>query len=243
MVRTGDVRVFDTVYVQSKHHFQINIENDFVLAGISPGFRVYGNGSVSWNWPTQPDGLPTDGLEAVNIITGCRLGHPDGGALDNTGLIINETNMDGASPDCMQFGGYAVTYGLDVGSLEPMINVHFEPTLGDDYVTGMICIDSAFIPPYGIFSFLDPYGGSGVPPQFDGPFCWPVKKFLRGDFDMDGEITVGDPADLIQYIFGGKPNTGPIEAGDANCDGETNIGDVTFLINYIFNHGPAPGCP
>jgi hypothetical protein len=60
---------------------------------------------------------------------------------------------------------------------------------------------------------------------------------------MDGEITVGDPVALIQFIFQGGSNTGPIEAGDANCDDDTNVGDAIYLIAHIFQFGPAPGCP
>ena len=86
-----------------------------------------------------------------------------------------------------------------------------------------------------------PYLPPPIKPQYTGPYCWPVKKFVWGDFDMDGEITVGDAVEIIQFIFNGRPNKGPIEAGDANCDGDTNIGDAIYLIAYIFRFGPPPG--
>jgi hypothetical protein len=131
--------------------------------------------------------------------------------------------------------------GLLPGPLDALIAYHFKPNnLGAEDV-GTLCIDSAFIPPAGAFVYA--YTAGYSVPNISGPFCWPVKNTILGDFDMDGEITVGDPVELVKYIFKGKPAIGPVEVGDANCDGATNIGDIIYLIAYIFKHGPAPGCP
>jgi hypothetical protein len=138
--------------------------------------------------------------------------------------------------------GVAMMVGLPIGPLEPQAGMHFSlfDMPGD---IGTICIDSAFVPPHGAFVFIDPCGPQPIP-YFDGPFCWPVlKRMILGDFDFDGQITVGDVVEMIAVIFKGKPHLYPDEVGDVNCDGSFNVGDAVFMINYIFKFGPPPGCP
>jgi hypothetical protein len=121
--------------------------------------------------------------------------------------------------------------------------MHYAVTglVGDE---GQICIDSTFVPPSGAFVFVDPFGGPPPPPDFHGRKCWLVRRApILGDFDLDGQITVGDVVEMIQVIFNGRAHPIPLQAGDVNCDGYFNVGDAIYLINYIFLFGPDPGCP
>jgi immune inhibitor A len=67
---------------------------------------------------------------------------------------------------------------------------------------------------------------------------------LPGDANHDGDINIGDPVYLINYIFRGGPPPDPLELGDVNGDCAINIGDAVYLINFIFKGGPPPdiGC-
>jgi hypothetical protein len=246
LIKTQDLTVEDTVISGIPYHFQISLENDFILAALSLGFRVYADENTTWTWESRAEGMPDPGLRAVDIVPGCRLGYPDGfAALDGSGLMVTEQNMDEVSSDSILLTGFAMMNGLPVGDLEPMINIHFTPRVTDNTETGTICIDSAFIPPTGVFRFLDFFGGDGVPPDFDGPYCWPVKSCcdVAGDANDDGMTALGDAVYLIAYIF--KGGDGPIcnDEGDANGDGDVNIGDAVHLIAYVFHHGSDPVCP
>jgi hypothetical protein len=63
----------------------------------------------------------------------------------------------------------------------------------------------------------------------------------RGDANSDGQVDVGDPVYLIDYIFRNGSAPRPYDLGDANSDGEIDVGDVVYLVNYIFKGGSPPG--
>ncbi len=241
LIRSGDNAVVDTAFSGYDHQFRFTIENDFRVGGMSLGFLIYSDDGVTWTWDAQPDGFGAT-TQAVTVIPGCRM-YPPENVFDMTSLLATEVDVDGASPDSLMFGGVAMMAGLEPGPPEPMVNYHLTPYIVDD-LPGTICIDSTFIPPTGAFIFMAP-SDPVLAPNFDGPFCWPVKEFepILGDFDLDGQITVGDVVEMIQHIFNGKPHFAPIETGDVNCDGQMNVGDVIYMIAYIFRFGPAPGCP
>ncbi|MCK5125766.1 MAG: hypothetical protein KAR42_05885 [candidate division Zixibacteria bacterium] len=67
---------------------------------------------------------------------------------------------------------------------------------------------------------------------------------ICGDMNGDGEVNIGDPIYLINWIFKGGPAPMDLDLSDANCDGRVNIADAVYIINYVFRDGPAPcaGC-
>ena len=67
-------------------------------------------------------------------------------------------------------------------------------------------------------------------------------RFVRGDVNGDGRITISDVVYMINYLFGGGSAPDPLELGDANCDGIVDVADVVYLISYLFIGGPAPAC-
>jgi hypothetical protein len=70
-----------------------------------------------------------------------------------------------------------------------------------------------------------------------------VNGYLCGDANTDGDVNVGDPVWIIQWVFGSGPGPYPYLAADANGDGQPNVGDAVYLIGYIFKGGDAPSCP
>ena len=230
----------DTLYIGLPYEFEISFEvtSSCGIDGIHTAFLMYSENGVTWSWDAQEDGYPDTGLQAVTF-------YPDGlfyppEEVWNLFFRIFEFDMDGLSPDSL--GLWLVTVN-DISPLpmQAMMAFHFTPQDMDEAETGYVCIDSTYP-----FMYYDSPGKQTWPVwpiEFDGPFCWPVKRFIRGDCDMDGAITVSDAVEIIKIIFYGKPPEGPSEAGDANCDGFTHVDDAIYLINYIFRHGPAPGCP
>ena len=67
-------------------------------------------------------------------------------------------------------------------------------------------------------------------------------KFIRGDANADGAISISDVIAVSHWLFLGKrfPCKG---AADANDDGAVNISDSVFLIEYLFRSGEAPPPP
>ena len=67
-------------------------------------------------------------------------------------------------------------------------------------------------------------------------------RFIRGDGNRDGGITIADPISTLDHLFGGVP-TLCADAHDANDDGNVDIGDVIYVLSYVFSGGPAPLAP
>lgn len=242
LVRSGDGALVDIAYLGCHYQFQILIENDFVVGHMDFPFKIYSEDGTAWAWIARPNGYGS-ATHAVTVIPGCRM-DPAEDVWDMTGLLVTEENVDGLITDTLIFGGVAMFGGLSTGPPEPMIALHFMPeTAAGD--AGSICMDSlSFVPPYHSFGIGASFVEFFAPP-IQGPFCWPVARmqYILGDFDSDGQITVGDIVEMINVIFRGKIPLVPMEAGDVNCDGNTNVGDALYLINYIFKFGPSPDCP
>lgn len=67
-----------------------------------------------------------------------------------------------------------------------------------------------------------------------------IPRFLPGDVDGDGFISISDAVYLINYIFAGGEAPPSAQAADADCNGILTISDAVFLVNYIFSGGPGP---
>ena len=67
-----------------------------------------------------------------------------------------------------------------------------------------------------------------------------IPRFLPGDVDGDGIISISDAVFLINYIFAGGEAPPNAQAADADCNGILTISDAVFLVNYIFSGGPGP---
>ena len=61
-------------------------------------------------------------------------------------------------------------------------------------------------------------------------------RFLRGDVNRDGEISIADVTALVNVLLGkddAEPYVYDHEAADANADGSITIADVTALVNIL----------
>lgn len=109
-------------------------------------------------------------------------------------------------------------------------------------MTGLVQIDSIFLPPINrlLFTTTEP---EGYCPQYvSGEF--PVLPYWPGDVTFDGEMRdISDVVYLINYIykFGPAPPH-PISADINNVvpDRIIDLEDVLYLINYLYRFGPEP---
>jgi len=194
LCRTGSNQASDTLVVGIPFQFRIYLENDLPLGAIQLGFAITSPNGVAWRWDVQPDGYGPNGRgtghQSVTVVAGSRMYPPDS-IWDASGFLVAEKNLDGISPDTLFPGGLALWNGLSSGSTQHVMSFHF--TLlnsGQPGSTGLVCIDSIFIPPAGDFIFADAASGLAIIPEFSGSVCWPVVSYCPFDSDSDG---FGDP--------------------------------------------------
>jgi len=110
--------------------------------------------------------------------------------------------------------------------------------------TGRICLDTTFVPPSAILSFVDTLA-VGYSPVFEKrTFVISKCTYTPGDPNYDGKTDIVDVVYLVNYLFRSGPGPCVQNSGDASCDGEVNVVDVVYLIGYLFKGGPPPGyCP
>lgn len=68
-------------------------------------------------------------------------------------------------------------------------------------------------------------------------------RFIRGDFDADGALSITDAIALLNFLFLGTPNSICSQAGDANRDGSVDITDGINLLGFLFLGREAPPAP
>ena len=60
-----------------------------------------------------------------------------------------------------------------------------------------------------------------------------VSSFLRGDVNLDGEITVADVNAVVHVILGNITDEGYHRRADVNGDGEVNLADINSVIDFV----------
>ena len=68
-------------------------------------------------------------------------------------------------------------------------------------------------------------------------------RFIRGDSDRDGALTIGDAIAILSYLFQGTATPDCLDALDVVDDGTVNIGDAISLLGYLFSSAAAPVAP
>ncbi len=71
----------------------------------------------------------------------------------------------------------------------------------------------------------------------------PATPFVRGDFNDDGGVNIGDPIGVLDYLFSATEETRCLDAGDPNDDGAVDLTDAVYLLNFLFLSAVAPGAP
>ena len=59
-----------------------------------------------------------------------------------------------------------------------------------------------------------------------------ASRFLRGDVNQDGQVSMLDADALLQHIYNKDNEPACLESADVNNDGEVRLGDVLQLISY-----------
>jgi len=69
---------------------------------------------------------------------------------------------------------------------------------------------------------------------FGGCDIWMSKRVMRGDLNMDGQITAADAVLELNKVFLDEPIPAPVATADANCDGLFTSSDVVMHLNRTF---------
>ncbi len=70
-----------------------------------------------------------------------------------------------------------------------------------------------------------------------------LPSFVRADANADGQIDIGDPVSVLDYLFAGGSAFTCDDATDSNDDGTQDISDAIFTFAYLFSSGPIPPTP
>jgi hypothetical protein len=242
IVKTGEDKGADTLFVGQHYEARLFISNDVQLGQLQIAMRFWG-GIVGkddkaeaghfWDW------LDVGGYGAttacVKVVPGSRM-DPPSNVWDSEFAIV-ERDVNENSPDTLVVRGTADAGGMAAGSSQHMISIHFIPRM-PTYGMIMMWGDTAHVSPGGGLVFYD-MGGTPIYPTFSSPGQWPI-ALVCGDANGDGSVNVGDAVFLISYVFKGGAAPIPVCAGDANGDGGTNVGDAVYMIAYVFKGGAPP---
>jgi hypothetical protein len=243
VVKAGTSLPVDTLLADSSYELRILMENNDTITATTMAFQNWSPDVATWQWE-DVGGLGFEGF--ITIAEGSRLDIPPMGALDMTGLLVREWDIDTQGHDTVVYGGVALYVGIAPGPLEPMISFHFIPGSPQEYGYATICFDSAYVPPTGDFVWGDQMGYDVYPEVAwpEGGQCWTVAACAcrPGDANDDTQKNVGDAVYLINHVFKSGPPPVPYNpcSGDANNDCVVNVGDAVYMINYVFKAGPAP---
>ena len=158
----------------------------------------------------------------------------------------NVTTMNGMFQNCSKITTLDVT-GFDVSNVTSMANMFNGCSnlttiyCNDDWKEGRSRTSSNMF--YNCTSLV---GGNGTTyslgfvsinyahPDVAGNPGYFTRKFMLGDVNDDGAITIADVTALVNIILG-KDTAGQYnhEAADVNRDGSITIADVTALVNII----------
>lgn len=68
-------------------------------------------------------------------------------------------------------------------------------------------------------------------------------RFVRGDANGDGSLTISDAVRVLRYLFGFPLVPPCIKAADADDDGSLALADPIAVLQYLFASGPPPWHP
>ncbi len=213
--------------------FDIYIENDIGLGGISLGFKIWTPDEAGWEYRDVSDSfaLPDSEFNYLSVVPGSRLDPPNE-AFDLTGLLITEKSMDGQNHDTIQIGGISIMDSLPPGPREHMMSIHFNPEVPG--WQSHICFDTTFVPPSGNFVFVDTKGHTFAPDILweYGSKCWVV---ANAPIYNNGKVTVEPDTINARDAYSGEPKTVIIRVGFSWYEAE----DIaTVHVNYSLDLTP-----
>jgi hypothetical protein len=134
------------------------------------------------------------------------------------------------------FGEWEITSGLPADPLIPVRvgdygDYSYTPMLGDDlHVTGIMTYAFSY-------RMLQPRDDDDIVE------LGVAGRFIRGDDDGDGELTISDPILSLCVQFGDCDALGCLDASDVDDDGEITISDAIYNLAAQFASGPEPPAP
>jgi hypothetical protein len=213
----------DTIRVGQEYAFEISLENDALLGGISLGWYIYstdgathvlGDKAASTFAGATPNNTkPFIGIPGSRWMSAAAT---DGSCWDLGGSLVNDQLKDAQ----VLIGGAALGGGLAAGPLQHMLDLYFTasgPTSEGDIRS--LCIDSLFYPPAGQFIFTP--GGT---PASNLPICWPVHITVDRCPTWDGGI----PTSM---------NNNHCDASQVTVSATDPEGDAVFY--YLIGHDGA----
>lgn len=154
------------------------------------------------------------GLSAIFILQGEHYG------LTNENRIIQ-----------VDVGGNEVTVELiDANDISATISITDTQEI-DEEETKQIC---NFVVKTNSHSFIYP-DGKTEPIESFSVSIGSAYKFLRGDFDRDGEYKLNDAVSILDYLFRGGESPVCMDSIDVDDNGLIDISDAIGLLSYINN--------
>lgn len=195
-------------------------ESGQAITGFTNGFEIYSTNAALWtsSWADTLGtlgGVQFDGL--VNV--GCR-------------------SCDGEGADTVTFGALSFFGSGMVDGFNDSVLAITLGAIDRDYDGYEICIDSAYYPETG--EWLWSGGPNSFIPEWGGPYCVTLElnpcEGIRGDWNMDDDLNVGDLTYAVCYMFGDGPSACPIlcfDESDYMPDGSLNITDIVSMLWVI----------
>ncbi len=114
-----------------------------------------------------------------------------------------------------------------IGFNGPVVSYYFSPTtLLQSYGTLWgVAVRS--------FTVTGSYVGGGA---FTAPGSLVIRGHRKGDFNVDGNLTVSDLTGLVNFLFRGGDAPQYVEAVDLNGSGAVNVSDLPALIDLLFRN-------
>jgi len=69
------------------------------------------------------------------------------------------------------------------------------------------------------------------------------EKFVRGDMNADGDVSMADAGFFIDGTLFQGPAPGCLDTADVDNDGTFSPSDAVYLLNWLFASGPQPPAP
>ena len=71
----------------------------------------------------------------------------------------------------------------------------------------------------------------------------PETRFVRGDVDGDGSVTLTDGIATLGWLFEGSDEPPCLDAADTDDDGKAIINDAILIFGWLFSGGASPAAP
>lgn len=157
----------------------------------------------------------------------------------DSGAWFWDTILPGAVTLGAVMGSHAGGTPIDPGVGLRIVDITFQIT-GDVGDATSIDFCLAGSPPVATAVVV---AGVSIEPALTAGSITVAAGFRRADCNGDGNVDLGDPIFIEQYLFLGGELPGCRSACDSNDDGLLNIADSIATLTYLFSGGSPPPAP